>query len=168
MFTTMHWLPNRKAASRMNSGFVTAAELIDTLSQPAFSSVRMSSSVRMPPPTVSGMNTASDVLRTTSSMISRSSWLAVISRNTSSSAPSPSYRVATSTGSPASCRLRKLMPFTTRPPWTSRQGMIRLASMSFNSRTAGEMDGESTVIRPPPAVNAIVYARGTLRISSRH
>ena len=37
MLTTMHWLPNRSAASRTNSGFLTAAELIDTLSQPALS-----------------------------------------------------------------------------------------------------------------------------------
>ena len=37
MFTTMHWLPNRRAAWRTNSGSRQAAELIDTLSQPAFS-----------------------------------------------------------------------------------------------------------------------------------
>ena len=35
MFTTMHWLPKRRAASRTNSGCAAAAELIDTLSQPA-------------------------------------------------------------------------------------------------------------------------------------
>ena len=46
----------------------------------------------MPPPTVSGMKITSAVRRTTSSMISRPSWLAVMSRNTSSSAPSASYR----------------------------------------------------------------------------
>ncbi len=46
----------------------------------------------MPPPTVSGMKTTSAVRRTTSSMMSRPSWLAVMSRNTSSSAPSASYR----------------------------------------------------------------------------
>ena len=34
MFTTMHWLPNRRAASYTNCGSFTAAELIDTLSQP--------------------------------------------------------------------------------------------------------------------------------------
>ena len=48
----------------------------------------MSSSVRMPPPTVSGMNTTSAVRRTTSKIMSRPSWLAVMSRKTSSSAPS--------------------------------------------------------------------------------
>ena len=34
MFTTMHWLPNRRAAWRTSSGSRTAAELIDTLSAP--------------------------------------------------------------------------------------------------------------------------------------
>ena len=68
----------------------------------------MSSSVRMPPPTVSGMKICSAVRRTTSSMMSRPSWLAVMSRNTSSSAPSFSYRAATSTGSPASRRFTKV------------------------------------------------------------
>ena len=37
MFTTMHWLPNRRAASRTKSGFRQAAELIETLSLPALS-----------------------------------------------------------------------------------------------------------------------------------
>ena len=88
MFTTMHWLPKRRAAWRTKSGSRQAAELIDTLSLPALSRARMSSRVRMPPPTVRGMNTTSAVRRTTSSMISRPSWLAVISRKTNSSAPS--------------------------------------------------------------------------------
>ena len=110
MFTTMHWLPNRRAASWTNCGFFTAAELIETLSQPASSSWRMSSSVRMPPPTVSGMNTCSAVRRTTSSMMSRPSWLAVMSRNTSSSAPSFSYRAATSTGIAGVAQVDEIRP----------------------------------------------------------
>jgi len=110
-----------------------AAELIDTLSAPAFSSVRISSIVRIPPPTHSGMNTTSAVRRTTSIMIPRLSWLAVISRNTSSSAPSRSYRSATSTGSPASRSWTKFVPLTTRPRSTSRHGMIRLASTAGSS-----------------------------------
>ena len=44
----------------------TAAVLIDTLSAPASSSLRMSSVVRTPPPTVSGMKHCSAVPRTTS------------------------------------------------------------------------------------------------------
>ena len=69
MLTTMHWLPNRRAAWRTSSGSRTAAELIETLSAPAFRSVRMSSRLRMPPPTVSGMKQTSAVRRTTSSRI---------------------------------------------------------------------------------------------------
>ena len=44
----------------------------------------------MPPPTVTGMKQTSAVRRTTSQMIPRPSWLAVMSRKTSSSAPSAS------------------------------------------------------------------------------
>ena len=44
----------------------TAAVLIETLSAPASSSLRMSSTVRTPPPTVSGMKHCSAVRRTTS------------------------------------------------------------------------------------------------------
>ena len=50
----------------------------------------MSSVVRTPPPTVSGMNTCSAVRRTTSSMVARSPDEAVTSRKVSSSAPSAS------------------------------------------------------------------------------
>ena len=89
----------------------------------------MSSIVRIPPPTVNGIITCSAVRRTTSIMMSRFSWLAVMSRKTSSSAPSCSYRAATCTGSPASRRLTKLVPLTTRPWSTSRHGITRLASM---------------------------------------
>ncbi len=115
IFTTMHWLPNRRAASWTNSGSFTAAELIETLSHPASSSWRMSSSVRMPPPTVSGMNTCSAVRRTTSSMMSRPSWLAVMSRNTSSSAPSSSYRAATSTGIAGVAQVDEIRPLHHAP-----------------------------------------------------
>ena len=104
-------------------------ELIETLSDPALSSARMSSIVRIPPPTVRGIKITSAVRRTTSSMMSRPSWLAVISKNTSSSAPSSSYRAATSTGSPASRRFTKFVPLTTRPRLTSRQGITRFANI---------------------------------------
>ena len=65
-----------------------AAELIETVSPPALGKSRISSRVRIPPPTVSGIHTTAAVRRTTSSMISRPSWLAVMSKNTNSSAPS--------------------------------------------------------------------------------
>ena len=88
MATTMHWLPKKSAASATRRGSATAAVLSDTLSAPASSIRRTSSSLRSPPPTVSGMNTCSDTCSTTPSMISRWSELAVMSRKTSSSAPS--------------------------------------------------------------------------------
>ncbi len=88
--TTMHWEPNFSAARATKSGSLTAAVLIETLSAPASSRLRMSSSVRTPPPTVSGMKHCSAVRRTTSRMVSRFSWLAVMSRKQSSSAPAAS------------------------------------------------------------------------------
>src|SRR5689334_24216021 len=100
-----------------------------TLSAPAFNRFLMSSSVLTPPPTVNGMKTFAAVRSTTSIIVFRFSWDAVMSRKQSSSAPSRSYTVATSTGSPASRRLTKLTPLTTRPSFTSRQGMMRLVNM---------------------------------------
>ena len=88
--STMHCDPNRRAASASSSGRAIAAVLMLTLSAPARSSVSMSAMDRMPPPTVSGMNTCSAVRRTTSSMVARSPDDAVTSRKVSSSAPSAS------------------------------------------------------------------------------
>src|ERR1035437_2200943 len=129
MASTTACAPNSLESSVMSSGRRTAAVLTVTLSAPESKMRRASSTERMPPPTASGMKTLRAVRATTSAMISRASLEAVISRKTSSSAPSPLYRSASSTGSPASRRLTKLIPLTTRPPVTSRQGMMRLASM---------------------------------------
>ncbi|MNW17553.1 hypothetical protein D3C71_2167790 [compost metagenome] len=74
----------------MKSGSLTAAELIATLSAPARSSFLISSMERTPPPTVTGMKQCSAVRATTSKMVSRPSWLAVMSRKVSSSAPAAS------------------------------------------------------------------------------
>jgi hypothetical protein len=90
MLTTVAQLPSRSATAVTNSGVRTAAELMLTFSAPAWTSRAASSSVRMPPPTVNGMKMASATRRTMSSTMSRPSWLAVMSRNTSSSAPSAS------------------------------------------------------------------------------
>src|SRR5215470_3188798 len=124
----MHWSPNFSAASLTKSRRWTAAVLIETLSAPDRNNARISATVRTPPPTVNGMKHTSAVRRTTSRMMSRSSWLAVISRKHSSSAPAASYATAASTGSPASRKLTKLTPLTTRPSLTSRQGMTRTLS----------------------------------------
>ena len=57
-------------------------------------------------------------------MVFLSSEDAVISKKTSSSAPCASYAIAHSTGSPASRRFKNLVPLTTLPFVTSRQGII--------------------------------------------
>jgi hypothetical protein len=53
---------------------------LETLSAPAFKSMRMSLILLIPPPTVNGMKICSAVRETTSKKILRFSWLAVISR----------------------------------------------------------------------------------------
>ena len=85
-----HRLATRTAARSAvtSSGSATAAVLSETLSAPARSTSRISSTVRTPPPTVSGMNARRAVRSTTSSSVPRRSGAAVMSRNTSSSAPS--------------------------------------------------------------------------------
>jgi len=90
MLTTVAQLPSRSASSLTSRGVRTADELMLTFSAPAWTRRTASSSVRMPPPTVNGMKIVSETCRTTSSMMARPSWLAVMSRNTSSSAPSAS------------------------------------------------------------------------------
>src|SRR5581483_1411532 len=126
---TTPWAPKRSAQRARSPGSRTAALFRQTLSAPARSSARTSSSLRTPPPTVSGMNTRSAVRATTSSVARRPSIVAAISRNTSSSAPSASYPAASSAGSPASRRSAKRIPFTTRPASTSRHGTMRLARL---------------------------------------
>src|SRR6266567_367149 len=150
--TTMHCSPNFSAACLTNSRLETAAELIETLSAPYRSSVLMSSMVRTPPPTVSGMKQASAVRRTTSSMVPRFSWVAVMSRKHSSSAPAASYAIAASTGSPASRRSTKLTPLTTRPSLTSRQGITRTLNMCQLLGGARVADQGEGIRRLEPAV----------------
>jgi hypothetical protein len=130
----MHWLPKARAPSEMISGRASAAEFRLILSAPARNSVRMSSVVRTPPPTVSGMKHRSAVRSITSRIDLRPSDDAVMSKKTSSSAPCSLYRSASSTGSPTlrspfSSARPNCRPRVTRPAWTSRQGMTRLASM---------------------------------------
>src|SRR3989344_2544356 len=128
--TTMHWLPNLFEAALISSGFFTAAVLIETLSAPAFSIVSMSSRLLIPPPTVKGIKTFFATFLTISTTVFLFSWEAVMSRNTSSSAPSSEYFFPSSTGSPAFFSSTKFVPFTTRLSFTSRQGMILLASIN--------------------------------------
>src|SRR5262249_28261301 len=73
---------------------------------------------------------------------------AVTSRKVISSAPAASYRLASSTGSPASRRLAKFTPFTTRPAATSRQGITRTATATHPAyrRRAGRPGGAGTEV----------------------
>ncbi len=88
--STTHWAPNTSASSFSSSGRSSAAELTETLSAPASSTACASSTERMPPPIVNGTNTSSAVLRASLAIVSRFSCVAVMSRNTISSAPSRS------------------------------------------------------------------------------
>ncbi|CVM34272.1 Uncharacterised protein [Streptococcus pneumoniae] len=64
--STRTWDPKRRVISVITSGRATAAVLTETLSAPVRSSRSTSSTVRTPPPTVSGMKTSSAVRVTTS------------------------------------------------------------------------------------------------------
>ena len=71
--TTIHCEPKRCAASRTKSGLLIAAELIATLSAPAFSRLRISCNSRTPPPTVRGINTSPAIRSTVCNVVSRAS-----------------------------------------------------------------------------------------------
>ena len=86
--TTTAWRPNRLAQREISAGSATAAVLSETLSAPARRTSRISSTLRTPPPTVSGMNARRAVRSTMSRSVPRPSGAAVMSRKTSSSAPS--------------------------------------------------------------------------------
>src|SRR5918997_4024100 len=86
-----------------------------------------------------------------------------MSRKVSSSAPSASYTRAISTGSPASRRLAKLTPLTTRPASTSRHGMTRIATLMRTSPQHSPFeaflhDARGPVLRALLA-GALVFAR---------
>src|SRR5579863_4206265 len=134
---------------------------METLSAPFASSLRISSKIRIPPPTVSGMKIDSAVRLTTSMRISRSSEEAVMSKKQSSSAPWRSYSCATSTGSPASRRPEKPTPLTTLPPLTSRQGIIRFASIDpgFRTPTSIGRQGKSLGKREHPCIEGLADDR---------
>src|SRR5262245_6174288 len=131
MATSTAWLPYRSANVVMSDGFDNAAVFKLTLSAPASTAAAASASVRMPPPTASGMNSSRATARIVSASACRRSNVAVMSRMTSSSTPSPLYRLASSAGSPAARKPSKLMPLTTCPSRTSRQAMMRFDSMKL-------------------------------------
>ena len=118
-------------ASSIRSGFKIALVLIETLSAPDFRSISISLRDFIPPPTVNGIKTCEAIDLTVSIVVERSSKDASISNMHISSAPSASYLLAASAGSPASTISLKLIPLTTLPPLTSKQGIIRTAKLIF-------------------------------------
>ena len=65
-------------------------DVVRRTAEACFMPLTVGGGVRTPPPTVSGMKHCSAVRLTTSKMVSRFSWLAVMSRKVSSSAPAAS------------------------------------------------------------------------------
>ena len=126
---TMHCEPKTPHKLFISPGSKIAAELTATLSAPAFNIALTSSAFLIPPPTVRGIKTCSAIFSTIETVVSLPSWDAVISRKVISSAPSLSYRFATSTGSPASLMSKNLTPLTTLPSRTSKQGIILFAKL---------------------------------------
>ena len=100
--TTIHCLPNNSINSVITFGFFTAPVLIPTLSAPFRRIFLASSNDLTPPPTVNGISITDATFLTKSLIIFLCSSDAVISKKTSSSAPSLLYFLASSTGSPAS------------------------------------------------------------------
>ena len=90
MFATAHWEPKASATSEMSSGRSTAGDVRHTLSAPALSAARASSSVRIPPPMTRGTKTSEAVAAATSRIVLRPSVDAAMSRKTISSMPSAS------------------------------------------------------------------------------
>ena len=90
MAQSIAWVPNAYAASDMSWGFATAAELTDTLSAPAAIMRRMSATLRKPPPTQYGRCNCSLAWLASSTVVARSSLVAVMSRKITSSARSAS------------------------------------------------------------------------------
>lgn len=82
--------PNAAAALVMSDGSATAAEFTDTLSAPAAIIVRMSATLRKPPPTQYGRCSCSLARLARSTVVARSSLVAVMSRKITSSARSSS------------------------------------------------------------------------------
>src|SRR5690606_18418205 len=131
MARTMHCAPNAFESSSIKPGFLTADEFTLTLSAPASSRGATSATELIPPPTVKGILMCFAISRTRCARVFRFSFVADISRKTSSSAPCAAYAAPSSTGSPASRMLMKLIPFTVLPSLISRQGIILLVSTAY-------------------------------------
>ena len=124
MATTTHCWPNLSESRFTRLGFSTAAVFMDTLSAPLMRASLASLIDLIPPPTVNGMFSSDATAFIILLRSFRRSGDAVMSRKTSSSAPSSLYFFPSSAGSPASVRFLKWIPLTTLPRSTSRHGMI--------------------------------------------
>src|SRR6478736_2280003 len=142
MATITAWLPYLFASRVIRSGSASGAVLRLTLSAPASTAAAASPSSLIPPPTESGMNSSRATAPTVAASARRFSMVAVTSRITSSSMPSSLYRRASAAGSPAERRPSNFTPFTTWPSRTSRQAMMRRASMSASRH--GDAVGDAT------------------------
>ena len=70
----------------MSWGFATAAEFTDTLSAPAAIILRISATLRKPPPTQYGRCSSAEAWLASSTVVARSSLVAVMSKKITSSA----------------------------------------------------------------------------------
>ena len=138
MLTTMHWLPNLRAAWRTKSGFLAGGRVDRDL---------VAAGVEQGANVVERANAAADGQRhedhfgRAADDVEHDLAAFVAGGDVEKHqlvGPFGFVAAATSTGSPASRRLRKFVPLTTRPRSTSRQGMTRLASMDKGQRTVGK------------------------------
>ena len=146
MASTTACAPRASASVVRRPGSRTAAVFTVTLSAPASTTARASERSRIPPPAVSGMDNSRAARRIVFTKVGRLSLVAAMSSTTTSSAPSRSYRAASSTGSPASRRSANRTPLTTRAPSVSRHGIMRRARL--NAPSPGSC--ATPHCRPPP------------------
>ena len=118
--TTMHWLP-RPARSRLRCRVFERGRVERHLVRAGQQQPRMSSSDRMPPPTVSGMNMPSAVAYDVEHDVPLLARGGDVEEHELVGALGV-VGLRAGTGSPASRSSMNFTPFTTRPSLTSRQG----------------------------------------------
>ena len=129
--STTNWLPNSFASSLINCGFLNAAVFTDTLSAPLFNNTETSSTELTPPPTVKGILTCRAIRLSQFTQCFSFFYRCSNIKEYQFIRSLLAYNAPSSTGSPASRRSTKLVPFTVRPSLISRQGMILLVSINY-------------------------------------
>ena len=174
--TTTAWLPSMSASSSISAGLASAAELTEILSAPASSSAVASSTERMPPPTVNGIETCSATRAATSTAEPALSIVAARRGRRARRRPPRSRRRRARPGRRRRAGSWNLTPLTTRPPATSRHGIRRgrgIARGSVQEAAAGgaallgvELDAEErAATRRSAAIPSLVAV--ALRASRR-